>query len=71
MFTSNCFYIFVFYVHVYVSQVIVTLGYLYDDFGLFFKKDDFEMYLNCTISYTDITSGENGSHNYVTRKTPL
>lgn len=27
-------------------------------FDYFFLKDDFEMYLNCTISYTDITSGE-------------
>lgn len=38
------------------------LSLLWDIFMMildyFFLKDDFEMYLNCTISYTDITSGE-------------
>lgn len=42
MSTSNYFYIFVFYVNIYVSKVIVTLGNLH-------KK----MILKC--SYTDIT----------------
>lgn len=43
MSTSNYFYILVFYVN----------SYRYS--GKSSYKDDFEMYLNCTISYTDIT----------------